>query len=385
MPELSSTRSPNVWVYRCAHPSHEWVLSVATHAEPQSGQLSLGGFRIAPAERMAVPGFSPDQEAIALAMGMEEKVWWSRVTRIGGRHAKHELARIVGGKCVLAPTPSARVGQPMDTELLDFAVAAFEEIEAAGGIHLITGQDLGHGDLHTGESSLSYLNSRFRGSVQANTSIPTGEGNLQLLLGMLRGATISLDTAVVGLIGCGNIGMHVVTGLRARGVRLLALESNAGRREQLAALGVPLWSPQQKPEFLAQPMDALVVNALGGSLDAESVAACGRNERLTVICGSENLVMPDPSQDEVLRAAGKVYAPTELGGMVGYLTAVEEYLCKQAGEPFGVEDMFGAAGELELVGYAATQRVIAGRGAERFEDAVVALHGAVHSSGPVAS
>lgn len=375
-PEFASTRSPDVWVYRYQQPADGWTLSVATHAEPGSDKLSLGGFRIAPAERTAMPGFSTEHEAIALAMGMEEKVWWSRITGIGGRRARGELSRIVGGKCVLAPSDDARIGQPRDNQLLNFAVSAFLSIEQVGGIHLITGQDLGHGTMSTGESSLDYLNARYRGSVQANTSMPTGEGNVQLLLGMLRGAGVSPADATVGLIGCGNIGMHVVERLRALGVTLLALESNPGRRAQLEAFGIPLWSPDQKLAFVAQPMDALVVNALGGSLDPAAVAACVANERLQVICGSENLVMPDAAQSDVLRDGGKVYAPTELGGMVGYLTAVEEYLCKQAGAPFTVEDMFVAAAELEPVGFRATERVLRGGGTESFESAVVSLYGA---------
>ena len=76
VPELSETRNPNVWVYRYQHESVPWVLSIATHAEPGSGQLSLGGFRIAPLERTESANFTTDREAIALAMGMEEKVHW---------------------------------------------------------------------------------------------------------------------------------------------------------------------------------------------------------------------------------------------------------------------------------------------------------------------
>jgi hypothetical protein len=373
-PELAHTRSPDLWVYRYQEPTHGWVLSVATHAPPGSGNLSLGGFRIAPAARMATPGFTAERESIALAIGMEEKVWWSRVTGIGGPLAKHHLSRIVGGKCVLAPTPGSRVGEPFDTALLDFAVAAFLDIEESAGIHLITGQDLGHGTMSTGESSLSYLNDRYRGSVQANTAIPTGEGNVQLLLGMLRGVGLDVKQATIGLVGCGNIGMHVLSRLRSLGATVIALESNTDRRAQLTEEGIRCWTPEQRADFLAQPVDAIVVNALGGSLDATAVAECVKNPRLTVICGSENLVMPDASQSLVLQRAGKIYAPTELGGMVGYLTAVEEYLAKQAGRTFAEEDLFGAAQELELVGYEATRRVRESHGAESFEDAVISLH-----------
>jgi hypothetical protein len=124
---------------------------------------------------------------------------------------------------------------------------------------------------------------------------------------------------------------------------------------------------------LKQPVDALAVNAAGGSLDPQAVAAVVVNERIQVVCGSENLVTPDPGQARVLRAAEKVYAPTELGGMMGYLTAAEEYLSRVEGVPFDVNIMLGAAKRLEQVGFDATARVRDGGHRESFEEAVTKL------------
>src|SRR5262245_34881603 len=115
----TDARGSRVWIHTYKHPSEPWTLSIATHAEPGSRRLSLGGFRIAPHERTSVPGFSTDHEAIDLAIGMEEKVFWSRLIRVGGPFAQRDFNRIVGGKCVLLPTPDARVGKPRDFELLD--------------------------------------------------------------------------------------------------------------------------------------------------------------------------------------------------------------------------------------------------------------------------
>ena len=47
VPQLGTSRKPDAWVYRYDGP-HGWRLSIATHAEPGSQKLSLGGFRIAP-------------------------------------------------------------------------------------------------------------------------------------------------------------------------------------------------------------------------------------------------------------------------------------------------------------------------------------------------
>jgi hypothetical protein len=376
VPELAHTRNPFVWVYRFTDDVHGWTLSIATHATPGSGKLSLGGFRIVPEDRLHTPGFSTDAEAIALAMGMEEKVHWSRVIGVGGPLVMHDIHRIVGGKCVLAPTPDARVGEPRDVELLDFAIACFKQVEVTGGFLLTTGQDLGHGLMHDGHTqSLEYLNSRYKGSVIADTSELTAEGNYQILHGMLRACDRPLSQARVGLVGCGNIGMHVVERLMTHDTPMMALEARADRRAELEAMGIRTWELSEKADFLQQPMDALVVNAAGGTLDEPTVHACAANARLAVICGCENLVMPDPSLVHVLRAAHKVYAPTELGGMMGYLTAAEEYLSRLEGVPLDESALLRAAERLELAGCEATERIRDGGHAETFEEAVTALYG----------
>lgn len=374
-PELASSLNPNAWVYRFVEAHEGWTLSVATHAEPGSGKLSLGGFRIAPVERTSSPGFTTDHEAIALAIGMEEKVHWSRVIGVGGPLAIRDIKRIVGGKCVLAPTPGARIGRPADAALLDFAIAAFHEVERDAGILLTTGQDLGHGMMYDGKAtSLAYLNARYQGSVVADTSVPTGEGNYRILDGMLRGVGVRLEQATVALIGCGNIGMHIVHRLLERGTTILACESRAERRAELEALGIRTWAPEGKDALLREPMDALVVNAAGGTIDLATAHACAANARLQVICGSENLAMPDPAAAAVLLAAGKVYAPTELGGMMGYLTAVEEYLARLEGIPFDVRTLLVAAEKLDGAGFSAARRVRERSFRESFEEAVLAIY-----------
>ena len=376
VPELAAARRPDVWVYRFADTAHGWTLAVATHAAPGSGQLSLGGFRIAPEARTTAPGFTPEREAIALAMGMEEKVHWSRVIGVGGPLARRDLSRIVGGKCVLAPTPAGRIGGPEDAALLDFAIASFEAIERDAGIHLVTGQDLGHGVMHDGRTtSLAYLNARYRGSVVADTSGPTAEGNVQVLLGMLRASGIAPAQARVALIGCGNIGMHMVDRLRPLGVTLVACEAREARRAELLGLGVRAEAPDAKLALLREPIDAVVVNAAGGSLDGAAVSAIVENPAVRVVCGSENLAMPDAADAARLRVARKSYCPTELGGMMGYLTAVEEYLAKAEGVPFDAATLVAAAARLEPAAQAAAARQISGGFSEDFETAVTAVSG----------
>jgi len=375
-PELSQSRSSRVWVYRYTHQVEPWTLSIATHAEPGSKRLSLGGFRIAPHERTSVPGFSTDHEAIDLAIGMEEKVFWSRLIRVGGPFAQRDFNRIVGGKCVLNPTPDARVGKPRDFELLDFAIACLNDCETTAAIHITTGQDLGHGVMSDGRThSLQYLNRGFAGSVVADTSQPTAEGNFHTLRGMLHGLDIDLGKATVGLIGCGNIGAHVARRALDQKATVLGVEMNAERRAALTRAGAEMFGAEAKKDLVRRQIDALVVNASGGSLDASTVDAILDNRAIKVICGSENLAMPEPDDAERLRAAGRVYCPTELGGMMGYLTAVEEYLSHLAGVPFDIETVNRAATRLEDAASAATRRVREQGFEISFEQAVRELYG----------
>ena len=369
VPALEGQRS--IWVYRYADTATGWTLSIATHAEPGSRKLSLGGFRIAPLERTSAPGYDGDREAIGLAMGMEEKIHWSRLLRVGGPLALRDADRLVGGKCVLTPTADARVGQTRDAEVLDFAVECFRDFEKTAGVLLITGQDLGHGRMSNGRSqSLGYVNARFPGSVLSDTSKPTAEGNYYVLRGMLRALRIEMPSARVGLIGCGNIGERVLQRLRADGASCLVLEANDRKRLSIGDSGIPTWSPAGKDAFLVQPMDALVVNAGGGTLDRATIARVIANPRLRAICGCENLAMPEPDGAEDLRRARRAWCPTELGGMMGYLTAVEEYLSQVDGVPFRMTTMFEAAKRLETAGFEATERAIRSDFDLSFEDAV---------------
>jgi len=368
---LEPAARADVWVYRYRDADSGWRLSIATHAEPGSGKLSLGGFRIAPESRTSLPDFDADREAIDLALGMEEKVYWSRLLHVGGPLATAARGRIVGGKCVLRPTADARVGQPRDRALLDWALECFRDMEATSGVRLTTGQDLGHGLMSDGRTqSLDYLGERFAGSVHSDTSIPTAQGNFHLLCGMLRGAGLDPATARVGLIGAGHIGRHILDLLRGLGTPVEALESSPATRKAIADRVTKAWPAEDKATFLDQPFDAIVVNAAGGTLDLATCERIARNTTVQIVCGSENLTMPDPRGTEVLLAGRVAFCPTELGGMMGYLTAVEEYLSARDGKTFDLQAVLDASRRLELVGRVGMEGVIASKWTRTFEDVV---------------
>lgn len=363
------------WVYRYVQPNTGWTLSVATCGAPGSGKLSLGGFRIAPRDRAEALGYNNDHEALELAQGMEEKVFWSRHFHVGGALGQKNIGRIVGGKCVLLPTMGARIGEPQDFALLDFAIACLHDFEDFSGVHLTTGQDLGHGIMSDGKTpSLLYLNSRFRGSVIADTGKPTAEGNLQLMLGALSALDLPVERARIGLVGYGNIGKYLTQSLISLGARPAVMESIPARIDELRALDLTVFAATQHEEFFKQPLDLICFNANGGSLDDHTVDLICKNATVRFICGCENLIFPNPENGERLHAGGKIFCPTELCGMMGYLTAVEEYLSRIDGIPFSFEAMYEPAKKLALVGKQVTARVLATQGKLSFERAARESH-----------
>lgn len=364
-----------MWLYRYVHDAEGWRLSIATQGAPGSGTLSLGGFRIVPRSRAKLPGFDPDREAIELAHGMGEKVHWTRLVKEGGPLGMPHLQRIVGGKCVLLPTQEARVGQPRDKALLEFATACFVDCVETAGIEIITGQDLGHGTLHDRSmTSLQFAHARYVGSVLEDTSKPTGEGNFAVLQGAMRALKIDMCGATIGLIGCGNVGRHVFDRALQAGAELLVLEPRDEIRDEVDRLGAQTYLPDEKSDLIEQPMDALVVNAAGGTLDDRTIDQIAANERLRLVCGSENLAMPAKNGEERLRQAETILCPTEYCGMMGYLTAVEEYIARKEAKPYVVDAVFEAAGRLEDVSYRAAKHVLEQNFALQFGPAIEALY-----------
>ena len=175
---------------------------------------------------------------------------------------------------------------------------------------------------------------------------------------MLAGLGISLGSARVGLIGAGNIGLHIYDRLRDQDTEVAVVELADTTRRRLKEEGVRTWRPEDKLEFLKNPMHAVVVNASGGTLDRATIDAIVKNGSIKVVCGCENLVMPDPSGVEMLREHGILFAPTEFCGMMGYLTAVEEYLSYLNQREFAIDVMFDAAPKLEEAGQRAAKYAV---------------------------
>ena len=195
-----------------------------------------------------------------------------------------------------------------------------------------------------------------------------------MLRGMLAALGISLSDAKIGLIGLGNIGEHLMQRLLAEGATLYAIEMAEDRRARAEKAGVKTFIPDNKSEFLALDMHAVVVNANASSLDIPAVESICKNPQIKVVCGCENLAMPDPVGEKLLIAASKIYCHTELCGMMGYLTAVEEFLSRTNQVSYSVGNMFEAAKKLEEVGFKASTQVIESKFKKSFGEAVKSIY-----------
>lgn len=257
---------------------------------------------------------------------------------------------------MLLPAKGSRVGETNDFKLLDFALTCLNRFEEESGVSVTTGQDLGHGVMSDGKTtSLEYMSSRFHGCINADTSKPTGEGNFRMLEGCLRGSGISTDRARVLLIGYGNIGFHLADRLKSLGTQIEVVEPSEKRAKQAIEKGFKVHSIDEVAKLLADSFDAVALNANGNSLTSERVAAICNNNQLKIICGCENLVFAADANETPFTRARKIFTPTEMCGMMGYLTAVEEYLRTQARSSFSIDEMYTPAKRLEEVGYSAAK------------------------------
>ena len=151
------------------------------------------------------------------------------------------------------------------------------------------------------------------------------EAGLEWLgLGDLKGKSLAME-------GVGNVSRFMIRDLLKRGVaRIVGTDID----EQALAMAHQLY-PQAPLELrrvgfgdqsaLAEPCDVLVPNAVGGSLNAESIPKI----QAKLVCGAANNQLADPSTDaQRLAEQGILYLPDFLANRMGIVNcANEQYGC----------------------------------------------------------
>lgn len=218
-----------------------------------------------------------------------------------------------GGKGVIVrppgPAPSGRV---RNAALRDFG----DLVKECGGSYL-TAEDVG-----MAERDMAVIAER-TGHVCGCSTRAGGSGDpspwtalglltaIETVCERLHGSR-ELRGRSVAVIGLGHVGLPLARMLSSAGARLIVSDIDRAKREHTTALGARWLTPAKA---LAAPVDVVAPCALGGVLDAGSVAGL----QAGAIAGAANNQLADPSVAGLLERAGILWAPdfvVNAGGVI---------------------------------------------------------------------
>jgi glutamate dehydrogenase/leucine dehydrogenase len=166
--------------------------------------------------------------------------------------------------------------------------------------------------------------------------------------------------------GAGHVGSHLARLLVAEGARVTASDLFPERADALASeLGI---ATVAYGDALATPCDIFAPCALGGALDAESVAQV----RCRAVVGAANNQLATPAVDPLLAERGVLYAPDFVVNAGGIINLAEEFvgydrdraLARTAGIEATTTRVLAYAREHELTPSTAAERLARQRIAE---------------------
>ena len=264
---------------------------------------ALGGTRMTTYPQAADPGAAAYADALRLSRAMTYKN-----SLAGLDHG--------GGKGVILGDPTAK-----DPEVL----RAFGRLVASLDGAYVTAGDVGMTvadmDVIAETSPWTTGRSPERGGV-GDSGILTSLGvfrGMQACVEVVRG-TDSLDGLTVGVVGVGKVGGRLAGHLIEAGATVVAFDPSASAREQAQAWAPGIRFVDSLEALLADPMDVLSPNALGGLL-TEDVAS---NISAAIICGGANNQLATPAVGDLLARRGITYAPDFLVNCGGVIQVAEE-------------------------------------------------------------
>ena len=261
---------------------------------------ALGGTRFYPyaSEEAAVA------DALALAKGMSYK---------------NSLAGLDlgGGKAVI-------IGDPRTdkTEALLRAYGRF--VESLGGRYL-TACDVGtyNADLDVvaRETRFAHGRSEAYGGC-GDSSVLTAYG---VFLGMQAAAqhcwgSRSLSGRTVAVAGAGKVGSHLIGHLVEDGAEVVMTDVDPAAVERVRARYPQVTAVPDTATLVRTPHDVYSPNALGGALDAQTVAALPAR----IVCGGANNQLATPDIGDRLVERGILYAPDYLVNAGGVIQVEDE-------------------------------------------------------------
>src|SRR4051812_6090892 len=222
-----------------------------------------------------------------------------------------------GGKAVIIGDP-----QTDKTEALLRAYGRF--VEALGGRYL-TACDVGtyNADLDVVARETRYAHGRSEAyGGCGDSSVLTAYGVFQ---GMRAAAqhtwgSPSLSGRTVAVAGVGKVGSHLVGYLVDDGADVLVTDVDPGAVARLQTRHPEVKAASDTAELLATPHDVYAPCALGGALDAATVAELPSS----IVCGGTNNQLATPDVAEQLRGRGILYAPDYLVNAGGVIQVEDE-------------------------------------------------------------
>lgn len=147
----------------------------------------------------------------------------------------------------------------------------------------------------------------------------------------------SLEGVRVALQGLGAVGWHLAEFLHQAGAKLVVADIDTAKVaravEQFGAQAVGVH------EILAAEVDVVAPNALGATLNAQSIPAL----RAALICGAANNQLATAADGDALQARGITYLPDYLVNAGGIISVAREY--RNEGEEQAVMAEVGKIGD----------------------------------------
>jgi leucine dehydrogenase len=271
------------------------TIAIAVHRTVKG--RSLGGCRMKP---YATPGDAVrDVERLARAMSFKAAV------------SGLELG---GAKGVIALDPT----ESLTEELRRDALQDFAELVQSFEGRYITAQDVGISaeDIAFMEQFTDHVAGRPAAEGGCGDPSPYTAHGVEVAIRASLGQ-VPLSGAHVVVIGLGHVGGALAQRLRDAGARLTVADVDEGKR----SLARRLWADWVSPaEAMTVQADLLAPCALGGVLNAESVAAL----HVPVIAGAANNQLADDSVADLLAERGVVWAPDFVVNAGGLIAVADE-------------------------------------------------------------
>lgn len=156
-----------------------------------------------------------------------------------------------------------------------------------------------------------------------------GDSGILTALGVFRGVQAAaafvlgsddLDGRRVGVIGAGKVGGRLIEHLLGVGADVIAFDPSAEARAAVDSRGPGVRWADSLEALLAEDLDILSPNALGGLLTVDLA------DRLTarLVCGGANNQLATPAAGTALAERGIVYAPDFMVNCGGVIQVAEE-------------------------------------------------------------